>query len=745
MRVIFINSIFPNPVEPNKGNFVLKNIRFYPANIELEVIAPVPFGLALRRGKKLKVPYKRIISLESRELTVYHPRFVMLPRNLIRPLVPFIEYLCVLPLLKKLIRHKKIDLLHANFAMPDGIATRLLAQKLGIPYVVTEHQAALKDFLAKRRLKKLFTIAYRDAYKVIAVSEHTRKIIFEAAPELKNLCVIPNGIDPMLFRQVALPSKSINKLIYIGYLVEHKGVHILLKAIQLIGDSELHLSIVGDGEYAEKLKSLCSEYSIESQVIFLGEKTPAEVAELLANHDALVHPSFIESFGIVVIEALASGIPVVATYNGGSEHILKPEHGILVPPKDAQALAEGIIELRQKRYDPKLLRDYVVENYSLENVVRQTLQEYPAPRATKCICHLSSVHIRSDVRVFYKQCISLVEEGYKVHLVVADGGRHERKSGVVIHDIGAFKSRKKRFFRAPWKIMQRARYIPADAYQIHDPELIPMAILLKYISRKPVVYDIHECYPEMFLHKEYLSPQAGKLLAFVIRRLERWAVRYFDVSIAATEHISEQFSSVPVVHNYPILAEWKDVSLDQSRYHSRNICYVGNITRERGIGQIVKAIEHIDCKFHLAGNYEPQDFRDELIKFPGFSKVIEYGYVNREKAAEIFSECALGVVLFDRSPNHLYSLSTKMFEYMAAGLPILVSDLPENRKLLDRAVAGLYIDSSDVSLIEAALKNLLSQPEKLAQMGAEGKRLVTQELSWESEREVYLRLYEELL
>lgn len=745
MRVIFINSIFPNPIEPNRGNFILKNLSFYPADIDLEVIAPVPLGLARRRGKKLKLPLKRTITLGSRELTVYHPRFVILPRNLIRPWVPYIEYLCVLPLLKKLKRQGKIDLLHANFAMPDGIATRLLAKKLNIPYIITEHQGSLKELLAKADLRRLFLNAYRGAFKVIAVSENTRKTILEADPALSKIRVIPNGIDLKLFQSATSPSKSINKLIFIGNLIEQKGVQVLLKALKLIADPDLELSIIGEGKYRANLESLCSEYDLEKQVKFLGEKTPDEVAVLLAKHDALVHPSFNESFGIVVLEALATGIPVVATYNGGSEHILKPEHGVLVPSRDAKALAEGIKELRQRHFDPKLLRNYVKDNYSLDNVVAQTLKEYPKSQPGKCICHLSSVHIRSDVRVFYKQCVSLVEAGYKVHLVVADGGRHERKSGVIIHDIGDFSSRKKRFLLAPWKILQRASYIPADAYQIHDPELIPMAILLKYISRKPVIYDIHESYPESFLYKEYLSPLVGKLLSFAISKIERWAVKVFDASIAATEHIAEQFSSVPVVHNYPILAEWKSISSDHSRYHSRNICYIGNITKERGIGQIVKAIEHVDCKFHLAGNYEPREFRDELAALPGYSKVIEHGYVNREQAAEIFSECALGVVLFDRSPNHLYSLSTKMFEYMAAGLPILVSDLPTNRKLLDKAVLGLYIDPTDVSLIQDALTCLLSEPEKLAQMGAEGKRLVTQELSWESEKEIYLKLYEELI
>ena len=744
MRVIFINSIFPNPVETNSGIFVLRNLSFYPEDIELEVISPVPVGLAHRRGKKLKVPLQRTIILGSRELTVYHPRFVMLPRNLIRPWVPYIEYLCVLPLLKRLMRQGKIDLLHANFAMPDGIATRMLAKKLDIPYIITEHQGSLKELLAKRNLRQLFKSAYRDAFKVIAVSETTRKTILEADPALANLRVIPNGIDPSLF-QPALPSKRISKLIYIGNLLEFKGVHVLLKALQLIVDPELKLSIVGDGPYSAKLKSLCTEYGIEKQVEFLGEKTPDEVALLLTNHDALVHPSFRESFGIVVLEALASGIPVVATCNGGSEYILKPEHGVLVPPRDAQALADGITELRQRHFDPQVLRDYVKDNYSIQNVVARTINEYPKAQKGKCICHLSSVHVRGDVRVFYKQCVSLAEDGYKVHLVVADGARHERKSGVIIHDIGDFTSRKKRFLIAPWKILHRARFIPADAYQIHDPELIPMAILLKYISGKPVVYDVHESYPRLFLHKEYLSPWQGKLISSGIRIVEKIAARCLDATITATESIAEQFSDAVVLNNYPLLSEWESVADNPERYASRNICYLGSISEERGVGQVVKALENVDCTFHLAGTYAIPEYREELVAMPGFKKVVEYGFVNRQEAAEMFSKCAIGVLLQNSNPNHLFSLATKIFEYMAAGLPILVSDQPEYWKLLDRAAVGLYIDPSDVSLIQNTLTEMLSDPERLAKMGAEGKRYVTQELSWEKEKEKYLRLYQELL
>lgn len=742
MRIVFINSIYPNPVEPAKGNFVKKNLMHYPPDIKLEVIAPVPFFLALRRGKKQAVPLVRKEDLGGRFIRVWHPRFPLLPRNILRPLVPFFEYLSILPILWLIHWSRGIDTLHANFCMPDGVATYKLAHRFRIPYIITEHQAALAEYLQDATLKRQMLPAYLAAHKVIAVSEHTKGILAGAkVPEAK-LKVIPNGIDTSLF----VPSASagtIKKLIYIGYLVEHKGVQVLLQALALLKGFDLTLTIVGDGSYRGELECLRDKLCLQDRVSFLGEKNAGKVAELLREHDALVHPSFIESFGITVVEALATGIPVVATINGGSEHILSPQTGILVVPRDAQALAEGIRELISRKWDRQVIRDYAIENYDIKNVVQETIAQYPAPQAR--VCQLSSVHIRSDVRVFYKQCVSLEKAGYKVHLVVADSKGNELKNGVRIHDIGKAKGRLQRMLSAPLKLFFKALALRANIYQIHDPELIPLAIALKLFTRKPVIYDIHECYPEMFLHKEYLKPWQGKLLSLGIRLLEKLAISILDRGIAATEHIAGQFKDVFILHNYPLLSEWQSVPESPERHNKSDICYLGNITRERGITQLIRALEYVDCTLHLAGGYEPPSYREELINLPGFSKVKEYGYINRAQAAELLGSCALGVVLFDKSPNHLYSLSTKMFEYMAAGLPILVSDLPANMKLLDSAACGRYIDPSEPQEIAKAIKELLNDPAALAEMGAKGKELINTRLSWEAEMPAFLELYYSLI
>lgn len=744
MRVVFINKIFPNPVEPTKGIFVLKNLMHYPPEIELEVIAPVPFFLALRRKKRVKVPMRRNIELNGRQLRVWHPRFLLFPGNFLQPWIPYFEYLSVLPLIHYLHRKKAIDCLHANFCLPDGIATARLAQRFGIPYIITEHQATLADLLSKSTLARLMLAAYSRAHKVIAVSRHTGQILLDAGLSPEKLKVIPNGIDTSLFVPAAHSGK-IKNLIYVGYLVERKGVQYLLKALSILQDSSLRLSIVGDGDYRADLQKLCQQYGISGQVRFWGEKNATEVAQLLAEHDALVHPSLIESFGISVVEAMASGLPVLATRNGGSEDIVTPQTGIIVKPRDPEALAEGLRELIGTSWDSELISNYAHSKYDIRQVVSRTIQAYPDINPSHTVCHLSSVHIRTDVRVFYKQCLTLINAGYKVHLVVADGQGNQRKGGVIIHDVGTYKSRRQRFFFAPIKILGQALQIKADAYQIHDPELLPIAVILKYLSRKPVVYDIHECYAEAFLHKDYLSPARGKALSYLIKYIERGSLKVLDQGIAATEHIAEQFTDIPTIHNYPILAEWEQVENNIERYQSRNICYIGNITKERGIGRVVKALAAVDCRFLLAGRYEPAEYREELRALPGFDKVIEYGYVDRTQAAEIFAQSALGIVLFDKSPNHLYSLSTKIFEYMAAGLPVLISDLPTNVELMHKSGAGLYLDPENIDKLAETLNQLLDNPETLAQMGSKGKQLVNQELSWESEQEAYLNIYAKLL
>jgi glycosyltransferase involved in cell wall biosynthesis len=377
---MFVNSIFPNPVEPLKGNFILKNIAAYPYDVEVKVIAPVPFFLGVRRGKhNLSIARKDAVTIGNKSVEVYRPRFLLLPRNLLRAFVPYLEYISILSIMKHIHKEWKIDLLHANFASPDGIAAAYMARKMEIPLVITEHQAALQTFVSIPYLRRQMLSAYHQAKCVVCVSQFTANILKNTDPSLQNLKVIPNGVDFSRFNLRSITDTP-SKLIYIGYLVQHKGIHVLLQAIAILKQQGIFpsLSIIGSGIYGNELKLLCNKLDLNSQVHFLGEKNAAEVANLLPQHDVMIHPSFIESFGIVMVEALAAGLPVLSTFNGGAEDIISSEVGMLVPINNPKALAEGIIKLfaNWHSYKPQALRDYAFHKYGMSIVAGQTIAVY---------------------------------------------------------------------------------------------------------------------------------------------------------------------------------------------------------------------------------------------------------------------------------------------------------------------------------------------------------------------------------
>lgn len=380
MKVLFFNSIFPNAVEPTKGNFIVKNLAAYPMNVEIRVLAPVPFGLASWRKQGSKqIPLYEELDLGHRKLIVYHPRFPLFPRNFLRPLIPWLEYMFTKRSIHNIYRTWPFDLLHANFGSPDGIAAAYHARKLQLPLVITEHQAKLGDFLQIPYLRRQYRFAYHTAKRVISVSQFTAGLITQTFPDTDHVQVITNGVDFARF-QLRKQRPNPHSLIYIGYLVQHKGIHILLEALAIIKPSGLtpQLSIVGDGEYRSELQQLAQKLGLNNQVHFLGEKTPTEVAALLPEHDFMVHPSFIESFGIVMVEALASGLPVLSTFNGGAQEIVNDDNGLLVSINNPQALAEGIkaIYANWQHYDPQKIRNQAQERFDIHLLAQKTCEVY---------------------------------------------------------------------------------------------------------------------------------------------------------------------------------------------------------------------------------------------------------------------------------------------------------------------------------------------------------------------------------
>ncbi len=294
------------------------------------------------------------------------------------------------------------------------------------------------------------------------------------------------------------------------------------------------------------------------------------------------------------------------------------------------------------------------------------------------VCHLTSVHPYNDTRIFIKECCTLAAAGYETYLI-APNAPEEVRNGVHLYSVFKLSgSRLLRMTKTVWAVYQKARTLNADVYHFHDPELIPLGLLLK-IEGKKVVYDVHEDVPQDILAKTWITPILRKPIAWLIRSLENFAAKRFDAVVAATPFICDRFLQLGCravnVNNYPILSELHFSQGDWLQ-KERAVCYVGGIFNIRGIYEMVEAIGQTDAKLLLAGQFSPLELREQIIAMSGWNNVEELGQLNRGEVAKTLARAMAGLVVLHPEPYHIDSQPTKMFEYMSASIPVIASNFP---------------------------------------------------------------------
>jgi len=364
------------------------------------------------------------------------------------------------------------------------------------------------------------------------------------------------------------------------------------------------------------------------------------------------------------------------------------------------------------------------------------------------IAHLTSVHPRYDTRIFLKQCRSLAAAGYDVSLVVADGLGDEQRDGVTIYDAGASKGRAARMIGATRRVLKRGLALDADAYHLHDPELLPVALAFKRRGKR-VIFDSHEDVPRQILSKPYLHIRLRRPIATVVGLIESVACRRIDAVVAATPAIGAKFAGigvcVSVVNNFPMLGEL-DAELPWSE-KANEVCYVGSIAATRGVRDVVAAMALCDsgARLNLAGGFEGKDLRSELESMPGWSKVNALDYLTRSGVRAVLARSVAGLVTLHPTPAYIDALPVKMFEYMSAGVPVIASDFPLWREIILGNDCGVCVDPKDPLAIATAIDRLARSPDVARHMGENGRRAVKERYNWQGEEKTLLSLYDGLL
>ncbi|WP_322486806.1 glycosyltransferase family 4 protein [Chloroflexus sp.] len=377
------------------------------------------------------------------------------------------------------------------------------------------------------------------------------------------------------------------------------------------------------------------------------------------------------------------------------------------------------------------------------------------------IVHISTVHQPFDQRIFYRECASLASAGYETHLLAPLPVTELERRGVYLHSVGALVDQRlglalKRRWQRIRQAAVLARRLQADLYHLHDPELIPLGLWLKAKRRARVVFDCHENNAAYIRQKRHVPALLRGGLAVGMEALERLASRSFDAIITADRGVADLYlhrfgaRRVVTIHNFPQL----DLFLQQPppaddapfdlvyhgtipRYHLEVTFAVAEALRRRG--RQVRWLFFGKCPEAAWAQAEiaRRGLQDDIM--------LDANLVPHEQVAVRVRQAKIGFIPLPDLPKFQHNIPTKLFEFMALGMPTVLSDLPPSRPFVGDGRCAIMVPPDDSEAYAEAIIRLLDDLALRRAMGAEGRARVMNEFNWQREAQYLLALYTELL
>ena len=282
--------------------------------------------------------------------------------------------------------HGKPDIIHAHNCLYAGVVALKVKEKYNIPYLITEHSSAYARGIVPKNQTKLVKDVLLNAEVITTVSTRLGRLLenlfgADACPNYPILNILDDMFerDEHILKGVT-NNKNMFTFLSIGCLDANKNHSDLLKAFasKFKGNSTVQLKIGGDGALRKQLETETHKLGIDDQVIFTGLLSRDRVLQEMLNCNVFVSASIVETFGVVLVEALALGKPLVATKCGGPEDIVNQDNGLLVPTKDVQALAKAMwnIYINNDKYDANYIRSDCLLRFGKDSFVKRLLNIY---------------------------------------------------------------------------------------------------------------------------------------------------------------------------------------------------------------------------------------------------------------------------------------------------------------------------------------------------------------------------------
>jgi glycosyltransferase involved in cell wall biosynthesis len=380
-NLLLISNTFPDKEDNYTGNiFVKEQANFLKEYFEnIYIISPVAYGFEyLRKTKHENYKFDNV--------HVFFPKYInfIFFYFYLQDLWVYLEKRAILKLLEK--EKIEFDLIHAHFTWPSGAVAVDLKKEFKVPVVITEHTSVTFKRVIDEKDPE-YIKAWKLCNSIIRVRKNDISLFDSVGISVNKVSCIPNGYDGRKFTEldeqmcrenVNLPhDKKI--ILNVGNLYDEvKGHKYLIGAMEKVVKQrkDVLCIIVGNGKLKNKIEKQIRNLNLENFIKLVGTKPHNEIPLWMNACDIFVLPSLSESFGIVQIEAMASGKPVVATRNGGSEEIIINDRlGILVESKDPDGLAQAIMRALETEWDEKYIREYA-EQFTWDNNAKQTMRVY---------------------------------------------------------------------------------------------------------------------------------------------------------------------------------------------------------------------------------------------------------------------------------------------------------------------------------------------------------------------------------